>query len=346
MRHRALGAVGFDEDIRPLISIEDRDRMRHILDLHDWSTMRANAPLVLSRLRGEGGVPVMPPGGWPTHQIDLFAEWLADGAPKRRAQCYAAFFRDLGSYGTYHDLYGRPRGEDHRCDYLRVVHREESALLELWRERAAETEADEQATLWREMEDELAIPSVRDAVLRLDKLVEELAILHFDFGDGIDELALLDAFGGYGMDRLPRDVDRAERLERGGARDARVSGAAYHRMEATATWFHWAGLLECADALRGNEGHRVRRALLAGIALGCASDFVHRRAMPVATRARYYGPRGPARLWREALRALADWQVGVGEVHAQFAAYAAGRAGWFATPIASLPQAVAAVDAG
>lgn len=77
--------VGFASDIKPLFTQTDIDHMTWFCDLSKYDDVKANAYVILGRLKGKGG-PVMPPppakggdGPWSKDNIALFQSWMDGG---------------------------------------------------------------------------------------------------------------------------------------------------------------------------------------------------------------------------------------------------------------------------
>lgn len=73
----AGGALGFAADIRPLFREKDRDAMIKAFDLWDRADVAAHGTAIGSAL-ASGKMPC--DGAWPGGQVDLFRQWLAEGA--------------------------------------------------------------------------------------------------------------------------------------------------------------------------------------------------------------------------------------------------------------------------
>jgi hypothetical protein len=71
-------ALGFEEHIRPLFREGDRTSMEWAFDLWSHADVAQNGEAILDRLR-DGSMPCDRP--WRAEQIDLFADWVAQGAP-------------------------------------------------------------------------------------------------------------------------------------------------------------------------------------------------------------------------------------------------------------------------
>jgi hypothetical protein len=72
------GPVGFEADIKPLFRDRDRQAMQSRFDLWSYDDVSRHADAILGRLR-DGSMPC--DGSWPPAQVDLFARWVAGGAP-------------------------------------------------------------------------------------------------------------------------------------------------------------------------------------------------------------------------------------------------------------------------
>jgi hypothetical protein len=75
-------AVSFVKDIRPLFSDEDISHMSRFFALGSYDDNKARAEHILGRLKGEGGFRRMPPPPrppWPSKDIELYQQWIADG---------------------------------------------------------------------------------------------------------------------------------------------------------------------------------------------------------------------------------------------------------------------------
>jgi hypothetical protein len=76
--------TSFQSDILPLFTERDILAMSKAFNLARYDDVRKHAAAIYDRIRGIGG-PVMPPpppggeGPWPQANIDLFAQWMADG---------------------------------------------------------------------------------------------------------------------------------------------------------------------------------------------------------------------------------------------------------------------------
>jgi hypothetical protein len=71
-------AISFDAHIRPLFREGDRASMEWAFDLWSHEDVAENGEAILARLR-DASMPCDRP--WPNEQIDLFADWVGQGAP-------------------------------------------------------------------------------------------------------------------------------------------------------------------------------------------------------------------------------------------------------------------------
>jgi hypothetical protein len=76
--------TSFQREIRPLFTDRDIHAMSKAFDLSSYDDVKAHAVAIHDRIRGIGGAVMPPPtprgeGPWPQANIDLFAQWIADG---------------------------------------------------------------------------------------------------------------------------------------------------------------------------------------------------------------------------------------------------------------------------
>jgi hypothetical protein len=76
--------TSFQAHIRPLFTDRDIQAMSKAFNLASYDNVRAHAAVIYDRIRGKGGAVMPPPpprgeGPWPQAQIQLFAQWMADG---------------------------------------------------------------------------------------------------------------------------------------------------------------------------------------------------------------------------------------------------------------------------
>jgi hypothetical protein len=69
-------AVGYDEQIRPLFSEDDRESMRFAFDLWSYQDVAANAIAILEKV-STGAMPC--DGAWPAGRVELFRRWMDTG---------------------------------------------------------------------------------------------------------------------------------------------------------------------------------------------------------------------------------------------------------------------------
>ncbi len=72
-------AVQFEAHIRPLFRPMDRQSMKWAFDLWSYEDVSTHAAAILARVEA-GTMPC--DTTWPTAQVELFAKWVADGAPE------------------------------------------------------------------------------------------------------------------------------------------------------------------------------------------------------------------------------------------------------------------------
>lgn len=72
------GSLSFEEDVKPLFRERDRAAMEWAFDLWSHADVARNGDAILERLR-DGSMPCDAP--WPPEQVDLFADWVAQGTP-------------------------------------------------------------------------------------------------------------------------------------------------------------------------------------------------------------------------------------------------------------------------
>jgi hypothetical protein len=303
-----LGSVGFEEDIRSIVTDTEHLCMASIprgsFDLWNWDQVRSRAPLILRHLRAEDGLMRMPPTGWPEEKIARFEAWLREGLPKHRGGVYADFFRAIDAQTEYFDVYGTREGLDDMRpaygtffgsllrqgpwkDYVRIV-----PSTELLRKR--------KRLLWDRVLQAIADPVVLNGLLRIDAWLCGLVEHHFRRDDALDTQALFDAFSRFGGDALPLDSDREQRVRAlGNPGDYRLVDdyARFHRMDTREMWFNWFGHMQCVfAALAGGDDPRgpVRSALLAAIFVGQTFDTAYRQGSNGLTRPAYAGAGGSA----------------------------------------------------
>ena len=78
---RAEGCTSYETDIRPKFTTEDVDHMNDLgMDLNDYSAVKDNAELILSRLKDtDNPMPPPPRGPWPPEWIQCFEQWIESG---------------------------------------------------------------------------------------------------------------------------------------------------------------------------------------------------------------------------------------------------------------------------
>lgn len=80
-KDRADGCTRYATDIRPKFTTEDVDHMNDLgLDLNDYSTVKDNADLILTRLTDPNSrMPPPPRDPWPPEWIECFKQWIDSG---------------------------------------------------------------------------------------------------------------------------------------------------------------------------------------------------------------------------------------------------------------------------
>jgi len=71
-------ALSFETDIRPLFRDKDRNSMRRIFDLFDYSDVAGHADAIVGALRS-GRMPC--DGAWSASQVETFQRWIDAGKP-------------------------------------------------------------------------------------------------------------------------------------------------------------------------------------------------------------------------------------------------------------------------
>ena len=77
----ATGCKSYETDIRPKFTSEDVEHMNDLgLDLNDYSVVKSNADLILTRLMDpDNPMPPLPRDPWPQEWIQCFNEWIENG---------------------------------------------------------------------------------------------------------------------------------------------------------------------------------------------------------------------------------------------------------------------------
>jgi hypothetical protein len=284
-----VGQVGFISDILPIFRTFDCPVMRSIFDVTDWESCRQRASQIQQRVVNQGN---MPPGGLPQAQRALVAEWIRDGTPKFRGTQYSAFFTEVDSYTEYFRFYNAPE------NYMPAVfvyfdntmENGPKAINAWWRwvlSRGLPEEQPARAALDALLQD----AGVRDAVLRVQGLMERLLLKHFPAeGGGIDFGAFYDATECFARDVLPPDEDRRSRVRNSIPTNASAEDrqqletyadcyARYHRMDSEPMWFNWAAHADMALMIEGDaDGPALaKQAQMAAATCGSVIDFVFRR---------------------------------------------------------------------
>lgn len=242
---------------------------------------------------------------------------MSDVSWKHAAFRHAAFFHELDAWTEYWDVYhpeSRGRyyfgdGQHERGLLRELLPREGRPPAFVAWVRMAWGTSDEFAALVRQ-------PSIRDAVLEVDALVDRIFCDHFgDARDPAVQRDYLDAMEAFAADTLPRAHERDARIA---ADDPRKPTAGRHTLDGDLMWFAWALHTEAAHAIVGADEQHARRTLtLAGVAHGCPINFLvrgHRR-----TRSRYRNDEETVATLRAAAEARAlDFTAARLEVHALY----------------------------
>ena len=308
---RAAHNIGFEEDIKGIFRQDDRDCMLANgfpqFDLFEWPSVRAAARRILQRLE-DGDMP--PDGPLPADVVARFRHWVEDGAPQRRPETYAAFFRDLDSFTEYWDVY---RLDTNGRFMNAVTEHIFPKVLAPWRDYALAT-GPEKALRREALLAVLRQQPVSEAVVLIDQLQAELIGTHFGEPTAPGGNGVLEAQLAFGKDTLPLDPDRDSRL---GTSDPRKPFAKFHRMDGAVMWFNWAAHVESAALLEAETGPRMaaRTLLMAGICGGSAMDFTFRDGR-LPTRSEYKRDEATERLIRAKTETLStNWTAAVAELH-------------------------------
>lgn len=306
MPKRMTGSIGFQEDVAALVEGHERQCMKSItrgaFDLNVWSEVNPRADLILQRLKGENGLAVMPPGGWPQEKIATFASWISEGTPKLRGQKYSNFFRAIDAQTEYYDVYGLIDGlENMRPNHDKFFGPE--LLQGPWIDYISISPVTpllkkQKQAKWNQVVIAANNPNIKDGLLKIDEWLCSLVTSHFSSNGKVDTESLFDAFMNFGADTLPPDEDRAQRVVHlGNPSDPRIVGnfAQYHRMDSRIMWFFWFGHIQCVGAALGStatDWDNVRDALLAAIFVGQTTDTAYRDGSNRKTRNAYTGTEG------------------------------------------------------
>lgn len=210
------------------------------------------------------------------------SSWAEDTRDDAR---YIAWFHDLDAWTEYWDIYhpetcGRFYFGDGNAEeglLTKFLPRESHpAAFSAWTRFALGTGS------YNEFTKEIRVPGVASAVLEVESLVARLFTKHFGNPLHVDvQKDYLKSAFRIGIDTLPPATERDARIP---ANDWRKPTAGRHMIAGDIMWFAWAVHLEGVHALLGeDEGHSRRTLQLAGIAVGCAANFVwrgHRRTRP------------------------------------------------------------------
>ncbi|HZR52776.1 MAG TPA: hypothetical protein VFB06_25090 [Streptosporangiaceae bacterium] len=70
--------ISYEADIKPLFRDKDRDSMRRVFDLFDYSDVATHADAIVGALRS-GRMPC--DGAWPAAQVETLQRWIDAGKP-------------------------------------------------------------------------------------------------------------------------------------------------------------------------------------------------------------------------------------------------------------------------
>jgi hypothetical protein len=232
---------------------------------------------------------------------------------------YAAWFHELDAWICYWDIYhpetaGRHyfgNGSTEQGLLRRFLPRENRpAVFNAWVRMALSLDNRQKFI------DEARMPEVAAAVLEIDRLFSRLFKSHFgNAADPGTQADYINAMLCFGCNTLPPASDRAAQIA---ADDPRKASAGRYCMDADLMWFCWALHLEAVHAVIGvDEEHARRSLMLAGICVGCSSDFIwsgRRRSRPEYSRdfQTAYLLRNMGAKWAD------DFDEGRAEVHALF----------------------------
>ena len=78
---RKAGCTSYKTDIRPKFTKEDVDHMNDLgMDLNDYSAVKSNADVILTRLTDrDSPMPPPPRGPWSPEWIQCFKDWINGG---------------------------------------------------------------------------------------------------------------------------------------------------------------------------------------------------------------------------------------------------------------------------
>ncbi|MBX7086667.1 MAG: hypothetical protein K1X70_09580 [Leptospirales bacterium] len=281
----------------------------------------------MQHLRGENGLALMPPGGWPPEKIAKFAAWVQEGSPKRRGDHYAAFFRAIDGQTEYYDVYGSREGLEDLNPYYERFFGNGLLLNGPWTDYiklVAQTPIlkKQKKALLDQVIQIAGTQSIKEGLLKIDTFLCTLAKIFFPAPthEGIDTDSLFDAFANFGSDRLPIDEDRVERV-RGlnDPKDYRLVNdfARYHRLDTRSLWFFWFAHLHCTQLALGStqtSDDRIRSHLLAAVFVGQTFDTAYRDGSNRKTRPAYLGEHGKTQILETAPLLSADWDAAVDEM--------------------------------
>lgn len=325
------GDIGFTEDIVALVGEADRSCMKSVqrgsFDLFEYSEVQSRANLILKHLKGADGLPLMPPGGWPSSKIDKFDKWISEGMPKRRGSHFADFFSAIDGQTEYFDVYGADQGLPNMGPLYSLFFGNEKLLQKQWLDYTKINPVTpilrrKKELLWESVLEVAKDPEVKKGLLGIDDFI--LGLVAEYFGDDVDFDSLIGAYEAFGRDTLPIDEERVDKVKAlGNPSDYRLVNdfARFHRMDTRVMWFFWFGHLVCTRASLSDaddENHDIRTKLLAALFVGQVSDTAFREGSNRQTRMAYMGDGGMENIRSTAEFIANDWDAGVSEMEELF----------------------------
>lgn len=284
-----IGQVGFSEDILPIFRGFDCPVMRSIFDITDWESCRQRSSQIQQRVVELGN---MPPGGLPQQQRALVAEWIKDGSLKYRGAKYSAYFIEVDSYTEYFRYYNAP--ENYMPTVLQYFDNKlenGTKTINAWWRWVLSKGLPEETQEREVLDGFLANQQVREAILRVQSLMQQLITKHFSENSGaLDFAAFYDAMECFARDILPPDEDRRTRVRNSIPADATAEErqeretyadcyARYHRMDSEPMWFNWAAHADLSLMIEkdADDSNRTKQAQMAVAVCGSVVDFVFRK---------------------------------------------------------------------
>lgn len=333
MPGRMLGQPGFQEDIAPLVTDQEQQCMKSVnrgaFDLKEWNNVAPRANLILQHLKGENGLALMPPGGWPQEKIAKFSSWVDEGTPKQRGERYSDFFRSIDGQTEYFDVYGSKEGLEDMGPYYSRFFGPGLLLQGPWLDYMKISPSTpilkkQKQELWNKVVSTANEANTEEGLIKIDEWLCSLVVSHFASNGNLDSESLFDAFSNFGADTLPLDDDRAQRVKNlNNPNDYRLVNnfAQFHRMDSRSMWFFWFGHLQCVRAALGartTDRDGIRNALLASIFVGQTVDTAYREGSNRRTRPAYTGDGGKENIIKTANILLTDWDSAIEEMEELF----------------------------